>query len=94
MRSTVLLSMMKAAKSPTRFALFVTGKIKKKRMTDWKHYWRLEAASYPISDFDIHPFIQNEVQIFATLLATSINSEELDQIVEQLVSCGSVSQAF
>ncbi len=54
----------------------------------------LKAASYPISDFDIHPFIQNEVQIFATLLPTSINSEELDQIVEQLASCGSVSQAF
>lgn len=54
----------------------------------------LEAASYPISDFDIHPFMQNEVQIFATLLATSINSDELDTIVDRLVASGTISQAF
>ena len=54
----------------------------------------LEAANYPVSDFHIHPFALNEVQIFAMLLRTSINSDELDQVVDQLVSMNSVSQAF
>jgi putative Mg2+ transporter-C (MgtC) family protein len=35
----------------------------------------LEAANYPVSDFDIHPFFQNEVQIFATLLSTAARQE-------------------
>lgn len=54
----------------------------------------LEVASYPISDFDVHPFMHNEVQIFATLLPTSIDSDELDSVVEQLASAGAISQAF
>ncbi len=54
----------------------------------------LEQANYPISDFDVHPFVQNEVQIFATLLSTSINSEVLDTVVEKLMAQTSVTQAF
>jgi putative Mg2+ transporter-C (MgtC) family protein len=54
----------------------------------------LEAANYPVSDFDVHPFVQNEVQIFATLLSTSIDSEELNRVVDQLMTLSSVSQAF
>jgi putative Mg2+ transporter-C (MgtC) family protein len=54
----------------------------------------LEAANYPVSDFDVHPFFQNEVQIFATLLSTSIDSEELNRVVDQLMTLSSVSQAY
>ncbi len=54
----------------------------------------LEAANYPVSDFDVHPFFQNEVQIFATLLSTSIDSEELNRVVDQLMMLNSVSQAY
>ncbi|MGD0962017.1 MAG: MgtC/SapB family protein, partial [Methylomonas sp.] len=54
----------------------------------------LEAANYPIGDFHIHPFLQTEVQIFATLLPTSVDSLELDKIVEQLVAVGAISQAY
>jgi putative Mg2+ transporter-C (MgtC) family protein len=54
----------------------------------------LEAANYPVSDFDVHPFFQNEVQIFATLLSTSIDSEELNRVVDQLMILSSVSQAY
>jgi putative Mg2+ transporter-C (MgtC) family protein len=54
----------------------------------------LEAANYPVSDFDVHPFFQNEVQIFATLLSTSIDSEELNRVVDQLMMLSSVSQAY
>jgi len=54
----------------------------------------LENANYPISDYDIHPFMQNEVQIFARLLSISIDAEELDQIVNQLMNQNAVSQAF
>ncbi len=54
----------------------------------------LETANYPISDFHIHPFAQNEVEIHAKLLPTSIESEELDRVVEELTTISSVSQAF
>jgi putative Mg2+ transporter-C (MgtC) family protein len=54
----------------------------------------LEAANYPVSDFEVHPFFQNEVQIFATLLSTSIDSEELNRVIDQLTTLSSVSQAY
>ena len=54
----------------------------------------LEAANYPVSDFEVHPFFQNEVQIFATLLSTSIDSEELNHVIDQLTTLSSVSQAY
>ncbi len=54
----------------------------------------LETANYPVGDFDVHPFAQNEVQIFATPLPTSIDSGELDRVVSQLMKMTSVSQAF
>ncbi len=54
----------------------------------------LEAASYPIGNFHVHPFLGQEVQIFATLLPTSADADELDAIVERLAQTGVVSQAF
>ena len=54
----------------------------------------LEVANYPVSHFDVHPFIQNEIQIFAALLSTSVDSETLDELVEKLMTFPSVSQAF
>lgn len=54
----------------------------------------LEAAAYPVSDFDVHPFARNEVQIFAKLLPISVDSDELDRVVQGLLEMPSVSQAF
>ncbi len=54
----------------------------------------LESANYPVSDFDVHPFVQNEVQIFARLLSTSIDSEDLNRVVDQIMTLSSVSQAY
>ncbi len=54
----------------------------------------LDEANYPVGDFDLHPFVQNEVQIFATLLSTSVDSDALDAIVEKLMAQSSVTQAF
>ncbi len=54
----------------------------------------LEDANYPIGNFDVHPFMQNEVQMFARLLPTSIDSKDLDRITEQLIAAETVSQSF
>lgn len=54
----------------------------------------LDRAGYPTSDFHVHPFAQDEVQIFATLMRTSVESDELDSVIEQLMTIPSVSQAF
>ncbi|MEI7867180.1 MAG: hypothetical protein WCI11_04750 [Candidatus Methylumidiphilus sp.] len=54
----------------------------------------LEDANYPIGNFDVHPFMQNEVQMFARLLSTSIDSKDLDRITEQLITAETVSQSF
>ena len=54
----------------------------------------LEVSHYPVSEFHVHPFAENQVQIFAKLLPTSVDSEELDRVVDQLMLLSSVSNAF
>lgn len=54
----------------------------------------LDAARYPIGDFEVRPFAQHEVQIFARLLRTSVDADELDLVLEQLMAIPSVTQAF
>jgi putative Mg2+ transporter-C (MgtC) family protein len=54
----------------------------------------LEQANYPIGDLVIHSFGMNEVEIEATLTATSIDGDELDQVTQQLAEHHSVVQAF
>lgn len=55
---------------------------------------RLEAAGYPVADLSIQPFTANDIQIRATLLSTSVDSDILDGIVEALSGEPSVNQAF
>ena len=54
----------------------------------------LEEANYPIGDLVIHSFGTNEVEIEATLTATSIDGDELDHVTRRLAEHGSVIQAF
>lgn len=54
----------------------------------------LEDANYPIGDLVIHSFGTNEVEIEATLTATSIDGDELDQVTRRLAEHDSVIQAF
>src|SRR6516225_3415915 len=54
----------------------------------------LEEANYPIGDLVIHSFGTNEVEIEATLTATSIDGDELDHVTRQLAEHDSVIQAF
>ncbi|MDR0216351.1 MAG: MgtC/SapB family protein [Comamonas sp.] len=54
----------------------------------------LEAASYPVRDIDQHPFGQSEAEIEATLYATAVDADELDQIMTRLEAEAGVLQAF
>lgn len=54
----------------------------------------LERSSYPTSDLDIHPFGEDEVEIEATLTATSVDSAELDSVVRRIATLPAVRQAF
>lgn len=54
----------------------------------------LERCSYPARDLDIHAFGQDEVEIEATLAATSVDGEALDALVQRLAALPSVRQAF
>lgn len=54
----------------------------------------LEAANFPTNDLSVHAFGQNEVEIEATLLATSVDGDELDKMTERLAAEPYVSQAF
>lgn len=54
----------------------------------------LEAAGYPIRELQQHAFGQEEVEIEATLMATSVDGEALDAIVEGLSRLPQVHQAF
>jgi len=54
----------------------------------------LEQSSYPIGDLAIHAFGRDEVEIEATLAATSVDGEELDVLVDRLAALPAVRQAF
>lgn len=54
----------------------------------------LERSSYPTRNLDIHAFGQEEIEIEATLAATSVDGEELDALVQRLVALPAVRQAF
>ena len=54
----------------------------------------LKLADYPAGKIEVRPFAQGEVQVFATLVATSAESEALDQVVDEISREHQVSQAF
>lgn len=54
----------------------------------------LERSSYPTHDLDIHAFGEEDVEIEATLAATSVDGDELDTLVKRLAALPAVRQAF
>jgi putative Mg2+ transporter-C (MgtC) family protein len=54
----------------------------------------LEKADYPLGNVEVRAFAQDEVQLFGTLVATSAESEVLDQAVDEISKNSHVSQAF
>jgi len=55
---------------------------------------QLEAANYPVRDIDQHAFGQADTEIAATLYATAVEPEELDQVIAELETLEGVQQAF
>ncbi|WP_225547389.1 MgtC/SapB family protein [Chromobacterium violaceum] len=54
----------------------------------------LERANYPVGDLDVEAFGDDEVEMTATLLATSVDSDELDRIAAELAARPYISQAY
>ncbi|WP_028451584.1 MgtC/SapB family protein [Chitinilyticum aquatile] len=54
----------------------------------------LDASNYPAADLDIRPYGEHEVEIEATLAATSVEGPELDALVQRLGGSALVSQAY
>ncbi len=54
----------------------------------------LERCSYPTRDLGVHAFGQDEVEIEATLAATSVDGDDLDALVKRLSTLPAVKQAF
>ncbi len=54
----------------------------------------LDKARYPLADLDVEPFGDDDVEITATLLATSADQKELDRITAALLHRAHVRQAF
>lgn len=54
----------------------------------------LEQADHPIGRVEVRPFAQEEIQIFATLVCTSADSERLEKVVDEVSLTEHVSQAF
>ncbi|HEX7935523.1 MAG TPA: MgtC/SapB family protein [Paraburkholderia sp.] len=54
----------------------------------------LERANYPLGDLDVEPFGDEDVEIVATLLSISADSDELDRIVRDLAAMPYIRQAF
>ncbi|MEI7430993.1 MAG: MgtC/SapB family protein [Betaproteobacteria bacterium] len=54
----------------------------------------LEKAEYQTSDLVVHSFGEDSIEIEAVLTATSVEGNEIDALVNQLVALDCVSQAF
>jgi len=54
----------------------------------------LEKAKYPSRDLNVHAFGADAVEIEATLSATSVDSDVLDDLVEKLSKVEFISQVF
>lgn len=54
----------------------------------------LERSGYPAGELEVHAFGQDDVEIEATLAATSVEGEELDALVARLAASPLVNQAF
>lgn len=54
----------------------------------------LERSNYPARDLDVHPFGRDEVEIEATLVATSVEGDELDALIARISTSTLVVQAF
>lgn len=50
----------------------------------------LERSSYPTRDLDIHAFGEEDVEIEATLVATSVDGDDLDALVKRLAALPAV----
>lgn len=53
-----------------------------------------EESSYPVRDLAIHAFGDAEVEIEATLMATSIDSAVMDELMRKLTTESYINQAF
>ncbi|GLX89213.1 MULTISPECIES: MgtC/SapB family protein [Pseudomonas] len=54
----------------------------------------LERSNYPARDLDVHAFGQDEVEIEGTLVATSVDGDELDALIARISTSTLVVQAF
>jgi putative Mg2+ transporter-C (MgtC) family protein len=54
----------------------------------------LEQAQYPLGDLDVEPFGDDDVEITATLLSTSVDSGKLDALIAQMTKRPYVKQVF
>ncbi|MPS26074.1 MgtC/SapB family protein [Pigmentiphaga sp.] len=54
----------------------------------------LEEANYPLADLEVVPFGDEEIEIKATLMATSIHGSDLDRITDKLGRNPAIAQVF
>jgi putative Mg2+ transporter-C (MgtC) family protein len=54
----------------------------------------LKRSNHPTHDLNVHAFGEEEVEIEATLGATSVNRDELDAVVKRLAASPLITQAF
>lgn len=54
----------------------------------------LERSNHPTHDLNVHAFGEEEVEIEATLAATSVDRNQLDAVVKRLAAPPLITQAF
>lgn len=54
----------------------------------------LDLAKYPVTDVDVVPFGEDDVEITATLTSTSVNAEDLDHVITHLTAKTFITHAY
>ena len=79
--------------SVTNVVYVIAHRERRKEALTWLE-GELKRSHYPTQSLRVHAFGQEEVEIEATLAATSVDRDELNALVKRLVASPLIRQAF
>ncbi len=82
------------AESEVTHIIYLTSNKSHRKLVMYKLTEILHHFNYPLKDLDVEPFGENDIEIEATLIATSIDPVEMNEIIKQINQVPQVQQAY
>ncbi|MCU4570167.1 MULTISPECIES: MgtC/SapB family protein [Acinetobacter] len=82
------------AESEVTHVIYLIAHKDHRKMVMYKLTEMLQSLNYPLMDLDVEPFGEEDVEIEATLIATSIDPVEMNEMIKQLNQMPQIQQAY